>query len=155
MIDLDRSASRTLDRLTEQKLVRRLVATRPLGGGRVSRGGRELIDVSSNDYLGLARHPDLIERAHAWAREWGVGATASRLVTGNLEICEAVEAKIARAKGSEAALLFATGWQANSALLPALADSDFLGAPAAIFTDRLIHASLHAGIAQAGLSQRG
>ena len=72
------------------------------------------IDVSSNDYLGLARHPLLIGRAREWAASHGTGARASRLVVGTLELHEQVEAKLARLKGTEAALLFASGWQANA-----------------------------------------
>ncbi|MCZ6763616.1 MAG: 8-amino-7-oxononanoate synthase [Alphaproteobacteria bacterium] len=151
--DLDRAALDFLARLDDDGLRRSLVASRPQEGAWICRGGKRLIDFSSNDYLGLARHPALIDRARAWAEDWGTGATASRLVTGNLDLHEKLEAKIAAAKGTEAALIFNSGWQANSALLPTLTDPNFLGAPAAMFADRLIHASLHAGIAQAGLTQ--
>jgi 8-amino-7-oxononanoate synthase len=119
-------------------------------GGRLRRGGREYLDFSSNDYLGLAQHPLLVERARAWTAELGAGAGASRLVTGTSERHLAVEAKIAAFKGTEAALLFASGWQANAAVLPAL----IRAAPgAAVFTDRLNHASLHHGCAAAGVRQ--
>lgn len=119
-------------------------------GGRVLRGGRELVDFSSNDYLGLARHPLLIERAREWTRRDGTGSGASRLVTGTSEVHLALEARIAAFKGTEAALVFASGWQANAAAIPAL----LAAMPgAAVFTDRLIHASMHAGIAMAGARQ--
>lgn len=126
---------------------------RPEPGGRVRRDGRLLIDFSSNDYLGLARHPEVVARARAWTGEWGAGARASRLVTGTLELHEQVEAKIAAAKGTEAALILNSGYQANSAILPALLDRGLLGEDALVFTDRLIHASLHAGMAAAGARQ--
>ena len=153
MTDIDSAAAQFLDKLDSDGLRRRLTPNRGEAGPYVSRGGKRLIDFSSNDYLGLSQHAALIERAVEWARDWGVGATASRLVTGNLELHEAVEVKIAAAKGSEAALIFNSGYQANAALIPALTDPAFLGATAAIFADRLIHASLHAGIRAAGLDQ--
>lgn len=153
MTDLDRAATRTLDRLTGEGLRRRLTVSQPTDGRQLTRDGKRLIDFSSNDYLGLARHPALIERARDWAARWGVGATGSRLVTGTMELHEALEAKIAAAKGTEAALIFNSGWQANSALLPALTNRNFLSGDATIFADRLIHASLHAGIAQSQAAQ--
>ncbi|MFC3173818.1 aminotransferase class I/II-fold pyridoxal phosphate-dependent enzyme [Novosphingobium bradum] len=113
-------------------------------GGRIVRDGRALVDFSSNDYLGLASHPLLAERAGEWAQRLGAGAGASRLVTGTGDAHLAVEARIAAFKGTEAALLFASGWQANAAVLPAL----LAALPgAAVFTDRLVHASMHAGLA--------
>ena len=112
--------------------------------GRIGRDGRGLIDFSSNDYLGLALHPRLAERAADWGHAYGTGAGASRLVTGTNAAHLAVEARIAAFKGTEAALLFASGWQANAAVIPAL----LAAAPgAAVFTDRLVHASMHAGLA--------
>jgi 8-amino-7-oxononanoate synthase len=129
---------------------RSLTPARLLPGGRVERGGRSLIDFSSNDYLGLARHPALIDRARTWTAEFGAGSGASRLVTGSSEAHLALEAKIAAFKGAEAALLFASGWQCNAAVIPAL----LAAAPgAAVFADRLIHGSMHAGIAAAGVRQ--
>ena len=102
-----------------------------------------LIDVASNDYLGLSRHPELIERACAWTRRHGAGSRASRLVTGTSAELLALEERLARFKGTEAALIFATGYQLNSSVLPALLD---LGEKPLVFTDRLNHASLHAGL---------
>lgn len=112
-------------------------------GGRISRDNRMLLDLSSNDYLGLSQHPLLIERSTQFTREYGAGAGASRLITGTSPAHEAVEAKLASFKSSEAALLFGSGWQANAALIPALAKA----APScAIFADELVHNSIHAGL---------
>ncbi|WP_353861477.1 8-amino-7-oxononanoate synthase [Azospirillum formosense] len=142
-----------LDRLDGRHTRRHLLPVRPEGAGRIRRGGRTLLNFSSNDYLGLASHPLLVERARDWTGRWGAGATASRLVCGTLEIHAAVEAKLARLKGTEAALLFNSGWQANAAVLPALFDRELLGGDALVFTDRLNHASLHHGCAAAGVRQ--
>lgn len=116
----------------------------------MERAGRTLVDFSSNDYLGLARHPLLIARAAQWAQAHGAGSGASRLVTGTSAAHLAVEAKIAAFKHCEGALLFASGWQANAAVIPAL----LAAMPGvAVFSDRLIHASMHAGLAIAGVRQ--
>ena len=121
-----------------------------LAGGRIARDGRVLVDFSSNDYLGLATHPLLAERAREWTARHGTGSGASRLVTGTSDEVLALEAKVAAFKGCEAALIFASGWQANAATIPAL----LAAMPgAAVFADRLIHASMHAGLAIGGLRQ--
>jgi 8-amino-7-oxononanoate synthase len=117
-------------------------------GGRVRLAdGRRLIDVSSNDYLGLALHPLLTARAADYASRLGAGAPASRLVTGTLPEHLTLEARLAAFKGAEAALLFASGWQANATVLASLIA--LMPAPVKVFADRLNHASLHAGLAGA------
>jgi 8-amino-7-oxononanoate synthase len=123
----------------------------PAGPGRVTLDGRELINFASNDYLGLSRHPTVIGRANEWASRLGAGAGASRLVTGTLEAHAAVEAKVAAAKGQEAALVFASGWQLNAGVIPALLSAG--GGEAVVFTDKLVHASIHHGCAAAGARQ--
>lgn len=152
---LDAHFAAALEAIDARGQRRRLDPAAIMPGGRIARGGRQLIDFSSNDYLGLSQHPLLIERAGEWAELLGGGAGASRLVTGTSEAHLAVEAKVARFKGTEAALLFASGWQANAAVIPALIaaapKSDKGGM--AVFTDRLIHASMHAGCAAAGARQ--
>ncbi|GAM04937.1 8-amino-7-oxononanoate synthase [Novosphingobium sp. MBES04] len=120
------------------------------GAGRIVRAERTLVDFSSNDYLGLARHPELRARAIAWTQRLGTGSGASRLVTGTSAEQLALEAQIARFKHTEAALVFASGWQANATVIPAL----LAAVPGCVvFTDRLIHASMHAGLASAGVRQ--
>jgi len=110
---------------------------------RLSAHDAALIDVASNDYLGLSRHPLLISRACAWTQRFGSGSRASRLISGTSAALLALEERLARFKGYEAALIFATGYQLNSSALPALLE---LGDAPLVFTDRLIHASLHAGL---------
>ena len=114
--------------------------------------GRSLIDASSNDYLGLSQHPALKARAIEWVQRFGAGARAARLVTGTLEAVTELEGRLAQFKGTEAALLFNAGWQANAAVLPALFELAG-GRDALVFTDRLNHASLHAGCAAAAVKQ--
>ena len=128
---------------------RRLRPLEPLEGGRVSLDGRVLLDVCSNDYLGLSRHPALIERSRAWASRYGVGAGASRLVRGTFEAHAQIEARLAALKGAEAALLFASGWQANAAVLPALFAA--AEAPPLVFADHLVHSSLRIGCRASGV----
>ena len=142
-----------LEALSARRMLRTLRPARPAASGRIWREGRELLNVSSNDYLGLARHPALIERAREWGERWGAGAGASRLVCGSLEPLQTLEAKLARFKGTEAALILVSGWQANASLPPALFDAALLGAEPLVFTDRLIHASLHQGCQAAGIRQ--
>lgn len=154
MHGLDAIAAAALDRFAAAGRRRSLTPVERLPGGRVRRHGRTLVDFSSNDYLGLSHHPALIERARAWAAEFGTGAGASRLVSGHLAAYQAVEARIARAKGTEAALVLVSGWQANASLLPALLDRDLWPTEPLVFADRLIHASLHAGLTLAGVRAR-
>ncbi|WP_454886513.1 aminotransferase class I/II-fold pyridoxal phosphate-dependent enzyme [Sphingomonas oryzagri] len=144
MAALDTFLAAALERIDARHERRRLTVATLAPQGRLERNGATLIDFSSNDYLGLARHPLLIERAAEWAARYGAGAGASRLVTGTHAAHLAVEAKIAAFKGAEAALLFPSGWHCNAAVLAALLKA----APGTLlFTDRLIHASLHAGAA--------
>ena len=153
MSRFDAAFAEQLEALAARHRRRGLRPMAPAGTGRVRLEGRELINFSSNDYLGLTRHPELIRRAQAWAERWGAGSGASRLVAGSLEPLHALEERLARFKGCEAALILVSGWQANASLLPALADAGLLGAEPLVFADRLIHASLHLGCQAAGLRQ--
>ncbi len=143
MNDLLRHYAEALEALDAQGLLRRLPPS-PLGGA---------VDFSSNDYLGLARRPELVEAAAEAGRLYGVGATGSRLLSGNTPLHEAFEARIATDKGSEAALVFASGYQTNAACIAALLDKTVLGAEPLVFADRLNHASMHLGCALAGARQ--
>jgi 8-amino-7-oxononanoate synthase len=115
--------------------------------------GRSYVNFSSNDYLGLRFNDTLISRAIDWAEAYGVGAGASRLVTGNLDLFGPIESKLARLKGKQAALVLASGFQTNAAVLPALFDRSVLGAEPLVFADRLNHASMHFGCQAAGVRQ--
>jgi len=134
--------------LEAQALRRRLqVVEEVLPGGRVRVAGQVLLNLSSNDYLGLAQDPRLIAAAQAAAARWGVGAGASRLVVGHLALHEAVETELAAFKGTEAAVLFSTGYMANLGVIAAL-----MGPGDLIYSDRLNHASIMDGIKLSGAS---
>jgi len=145
MARLDDVFSTELTRIAARGGARRLRGIERLAPGRVQRDGRELIDFSSNDYLALSFAAPLRARAAQWALEYGAGAGASRLIGGTLDLHEQVEAKLAAWKRRPAALVFASGWQANVAVLAALLGRDDL-----VFADRLVHASLHHGVKAAG-----
>jgi 8-amino-7-oxononanoate synthase len=153
MSNFDEAWRRCLEGLEKTGRRRRLRDVDRLGDGRVDLGAGPVLDFSSNDYLGLSHHPALIERAGEYARRWGAGAGASRLVSGNLPPFGEIEAKIARGKGAEAALVFVSGVQANVTLLPALLDAKVLGGEPLVYADRLNHASLIQGCAAAGVRQ--
>nr|WP_314173786.1 8-amino-7-oxononanoate synthase [Streptomyces sp. DSM 40971] len=82
--------------------------------------GSVVLDLAGNDYLGLARHPEVTEAAAGSARQWGAGSTGSRLVTGSTALHAELEAEIAAFCGFEAALVFSSGYAANLAALTAL-----------------------------------
>ncbi|MFE1261373.1 8-amino-7-oxononanoate synthase [Streptomyces albogriseolus] len=96
-----------------------------------------LLDLASNDYLGLARHPEVTEGAARAARTWGGGATGSRLVTGTTELHAELERELAEFCGFEAALVFSSGYAANLAAVTALAPHGAL-----LVSDAGNHASL-------------
>jgi 8-amino-7-oxononanoate synthase len=122
----------------EQGLLRTLRPFSRAPGARVvAPDGHALLDLSSNDYLGLASHPALAEAAARAARACGVGARASRLVVGDDPAYHELEERVAEHKGTEAALVLGSGYAANVGIIPALA-----GRGDAIFSDDLNHASL-------------
>lgn len=111
----------------------------------VSVNGQTLINFSSNDYLGLAAHPAVIEAMQRGCSHYGVGAGAAHLVSGHSEVHEVLEQALAEFTGRERALLFSTGYMANLGILSALAErGDW------ILEDRLNHASLLDGALLSG-----
>ena len=106
----------------------------------VERGGRKLVSFSCNDYLGLSRHPKVIAAAIAATETYGAGAGASRYVTGDNPLYGEVEARLARLKGTEGAIVFGSGYLANLGIIPAL-----LGEGDLIVGDELMHACMHGG----------
>jgi len=106
-------------------------------GSAVTVGGRELVNFCSNDYLGLANHPAVVEAWQRGARQYGVGSGASHLVCGHSAAHEALEGELAGLTGRPRALLFSSGFMANLGVLSAV-----LQRGDAVFEDRLNHASL-------------
>ena len=106
-------------------------------GPRMRVDGREVLVFAGSNYLDLAHHPEVVEAAARAAREHGCAAGGSRLITGNLAVHEALEGELAEFLGTEAALVWGTGYMANVGVLPALA-----GPGDAIVSDALNHASI-------------
>ena len=129
--------------LEERRRRNRLRALQPLEhlpDAEVRINGNKLINFCSNDYLGLSQHPLLKARAVEFTERYGVGSTASRLICGTVECFQRIEQKLAALKGSEAALILNSGYQANVSILPALADRQTL-----ILSDVLNHNSIIQG----------
>ncbi|HWC09160.1 MAG TPA: 8-amino-7-oxononanoate synthase [Solirubrobacterales bacterium] len=126
-----------LEELRESGLHRRLRLVEGPQGPRVTLDGREVLLLCSNNYLGLADEPRVREAAAEAARRWGAGAGASRLISGNMDVHRALEARLAAFTGSESALLFGSGYLANTGTIAALA-----GRGEVVFSDELNHASI-------------
>ncbi len=116
---------------------RRIAERGPHDAADIRLDGRACVDFCSNDYLGLAAHPRVVEAFTAAARRHGVGARASHLITGHAPEHEALEEELAAFTGRERALVFSTGYMANLGLAAALATPD-----SSVYGDRLNHASL-------------
>jgi 8-amino-7-oxononanoate synthase len=144
MRSLDQYAGEKLGRL-ERAQLRRIPAITARSGLWAERDGRRLLSFSCNDYLNLSQHPDIIAAAVDATKRYGVGAGASRLVTGNHPLYAALEARLARFKGTEAACVFGSGYLANTGVIPALVGPDDL-----IVIDELSHACIHAGAKLSG-----
>ena len=138
---------------SSEGLRRSLTDTAPRDARTVRVKGRDYVNLASNDYLALRFRPELIERTCEWATLYGAGAGASRLVTGNLDLFARIEEKVAKLKRKPAALVMASGFQANASVLAALLDRTALGAEPLVFADRLNHASMHFGCKAAGVRE--
>jgi glycine C-acetyltransferase/8-amino-7-oxononanoate synthase len=130
-----------LDELEAVGLRRRLRQVSGPQGPRVVLDGKPVLLLCSNNYLGLADHPDVREAAADAAMRWGVGAGASRLVSGSMTIHRRLEERLAAFKGTEAALLFGSGYLANVGVVTALAAASDADRPV-VFSDELNHASI-------------
>src|SRR6266566_2458958 len=123
--------------LEDAGLRRRLRPLASASDAEVVLDGRRVLLLSSNNYLGLATHPAVKAAACAAIQRWGCGTGASRLIAGHLELHAEVEAKLAALKGTEAALLFPSGYQANVGAITAL-----VGRGDHVYSDALNHASI-------------
>jgi 8-amino-7-oxononanoate synthase len=116
------------------RVTRDLATTGPVTG---ELDGRPVVTFASNDYLGLTHHPRVIAAAHAALDRWGAGSGASRLIVGSRPLHAELEAELAAWRGTEAALLFPTGFAANLGVLATLGGPDVT-----ILSDELNHASI-------------
>lgn len=129
-----------IEKMKKEGLFRSLKRVESAQGPEVLLNGKKILLLSSNNYLGLADHPAVKEAMIRAIQQYGVGSGASRLISGNMTLHEALEQKLAEFKGTEAALVFNSGYTANIGLIPCLARRDDL-----ILADRLNHASLMDG----------
>src|SRR3954470_699182 len=96
----------------------------PLGATATLEGVGEVIVLCSNNYLGLASHPEVIEAAHQGVRDYGAGTASVRVICGTLGCHRTTEKTIARFSGTEAALTYVSAWNANEAIIPTAADKE-------------------------------
>ncbi len=134
-----------LQDLRERSLLRRRRSVESACGPELVVDGRRLLAFASNDYLGLAADPALIDAAREGAGRYGVGAGASHLISGHYAPHQALEERLAAFVGMERALYFSTGFMANLGVVTSLA-----GHNDAVFSDQLNHASLIDGIRLSG-----
>jgi 8-amino-7-oxononanoate synthase len=140
MLSLDAFAKTKLDELARRNLQRSLAQTYREDGIWVERDGRRLLSFACNDYLNLTQHPAVKQAAIKALEKYGAGSGASRFITGNHPLYAALEAKLASLKGTEAAVVFGSGYLANTGIIPAL-----IGRDGVVLVDELSHACIHAG----------
>jgi 8-amino-7-oxononanoate synthase len=129
--------SEKLKILKEKSLFRDIKDRASPQGPKVKIGGREYINFSCNDYLGLANHPYIIDKVRRALDEYGYGSAASRLLSGGTDLHKELEKRVARFKDTESALVFNSGHAANTGIIPAITDKEDV-----IFSDELNHASI-------------
>ncbi|HQI17526.1 MAG TPA: glycine C-acetyltransferase [Bacillota bacterium] len=134
--DLDFITQR-LNELKEQGVYRKLPVLESPSGPRCIVNGKNVINLSSNNYLGLANHPRLREAGKKAIDKWGMGAGAVRTIIGTMSIHEELEEKLAKFKHVEAVLVFQSGFTANAGAIPGIVDKGDV-----IISDELNHASI-------------
>lgn len=145
MDSLQAFADSKLQQLEAKSLRRTLVPTHRRDGVWVERDGRRLLSFSCNDYLNLSHHPKVKAAAARAIETYGVGAGASRLVSGDTPLLSELEGRLARLKGTEACCVFGSGYLANTGIIPAL-----VGAEDGVFIDELAHGCIWAGAQLSG-----
>lgn len=126
-----------LSELEQQHLLRRLTVVESYDGPRITVNGKNLLLMCSNDYLGLAGHPALRDAARAAMDQYGFGSGGSRLVSGTSSLHHELERRLARFKGTETALVFNSGYAANTGIIQAITRKGDV-----ILSDGLNHASI-------------
>ena len=149
MTDFEQQLLGQLNAIREQNLFRQLRRVESPQRARVQVAGRELLNFSSNDYLGLADHPVLKEAARRAVDQFGAGSGASRLICGSLAVHHELEEKLTAFKGTQAALAFSSGYAAAVGVLGAL-----LGKEDVLIIDKLVHASIVDGARLCGAKLR-
>jgi 8-amino-7-oxononanoate synthase len=142
---LDDFAEAKLAALERRSLRRKLTTTERTSATTARQGGRSLESFSCNDYLGLSRHPDVIEASIDATRRYGAGAGSSRLVNGNHPLYDELERKLASLKGTDDAIVFGSGYLTNVGVIPAL-----IGNADLVVIDELCHSCLLAGAELSG-----
>ena len=136
-VNLKNKLEKKLELRKQQNLFRKRITLTSRQGPTIKIDGHHLINFCSNDYLGMANHPDVISAFKTCADQFGVGSGASSLVCGRSDLHRQLEEKLAEKTGREAALIFPGGYMANLAVA-----TTFAGRTDAVFLDRLAHASL-------------
>lgn len=139
---LDAFAARALKSLARRNLRRELKTTDRVTPREVVQDGARLISLACNDYLGLSRHPDIIEASRAATLRYGTGSGASRLITGNHPLYRQLEERLAALKGADDAIVFGSGYLTNLGVIPLLAGANDL-----ILVDELSHSCILSGAA--------
>ena len=139
------SIKQFLEKRKQADLLRTLRPAQYRKAGKIYIDGAEYFDFSSNDYLGLAEHPALKDAAVKAIEKFGTSSSASRLLSGDLQITHQLEEKVANLKGKESALVFNSGYQANTGIISALYKTGD-----AVFCDKFSHASIIDAIALSG-----
>ena len=140
MKSLDRYAQDKLEDLQRRHLRRTLTESLREDGLWIERDGKRLLSFSCNDYLNLTQHPAIKQAAIDAIEKYGVGSGASRLVTGNHPLYAQLEVRLARIKQTEAAVVFGSGYLANTGIIPVV-----IGREGLVLVDELSHACLFAG----------
>lgn len=130
-----------LDQLKAEHLYKIPKILETPAGGRVRMNGKEVVNLSSNNYLGLANHPKVRQAALDAIEKWGVGAGAVRWIGGTMSVHDELEERLAKFKKVEAVLVFTSGFNANSGCIPAVLTSDDV-----VISDELNHASIIDGV---------
>lgn len=130
-----------LEALKEKDLFRQFKTVESPSEEWVVINGKKLLNLCSNNYLGLANHPQVVKASIDALTSWGFGASASRLVVGNFELYDQLERELSLFKGTEGALVFSSGYTANLGIIPAL-----VGRQDVVISDKLNHASIVDGI---------
>lgn len=123
--------------LKDAGLLRHLRTVMSAPSGTIRLDGHKVVLLGSNNYLGLSTHPQVIAAAVEAIEEFGTGSSGSRLISGNSELYTTLEANLAKTKGTESALVFSSGYAANTSIIPVLAGENDL-----ILSDELNHASI-------------